>query len=127
MPRTTKIDNPPACYEGTLMDWKALSAVHQYRIANTKVNKDKIRAQASAYREANQVKMDAYRKANKDVIDAQNQAYRKSNREVINIRKRAYYHLNRDTMLEQQRNYKIRKAKEFYELFGTYEIEPGIY
>jgi len=52
---------------------------------------------------------------------------KKTNNEAIKTQKKAYYQLNRDKKLEQQRNYRMKKTNEFYELFGTYEIEPGMY
>ena len=133
-----KIKEPPAHYRGSIIEWKALSTQSRHIVTN----KDKLRAKASAYREANKVKIDAKRKANKDKLNAKASVYREANKDKINAKANTYreatkdkrkvsnaalYQLNRDTRLEQHRNYKMKKANEFYELFGTYEIEPGIY
>ena len=127
MPRTTKIDNPPACYEGTLMDWKALSAVHQYRI----VNKDKKKARNKIYRTVNKDRIKRYAKANKDVLKAYLKKNYQANKTKMDAQNKIYRAVNKDKIRARgcvnSRKYRIKKAKEFYELFGTWEIEPGIY
>ena len=118
-----KIKEPPAHYHGSIIEWKALSRESRYGVKNKvkidakrKANKDKLNAKASVYREAN-----------KDKINAKANTYREATKDKRKVSNAALYQLNRDTRLEQQRNYKMKKANEFYELFGTYEIEPGIY
>jgi hypothetical protein len=144
------IKEPPAHYYGSIIDWKALSPqsrkrVRRYANKDTKnaqnkiyraANKDAIRTQNKIYYAANKdainanknntinaPKRRAYREANKDKA----KVYRKANKDKAKGFSTAYYQLNRDTIRGQQRNYRIKKAKEFYALFGTWEIEPGIY
>ena len=99
---------PPAHYHGSLIEWKALSPQSRQRVHHP--DKDK-----------------AYNKNNKEVIKIKKKAYLEKNHEAIKTKKKAYYQLNCDKKLEQQRNYRMKKANDFYELFGTWEIEPGIY
>ena len=73
------------------------------------------------------LKASEYFAANKDVISAKHKVHKDQNREALNTKSRAYYHENSDTIMEKQRLSKIKKAKEFYALHGTWEIEPGIY
>ena len=117
---------PPAHYHGSIIDWKALSKQSRKRVRN-KYARDTINMKRRVYYHNNSDAIKAYNKNNKEVIKTKRKAYHKKNNEAIKTKKKAYYQLNRDKKLEQQRNYRMKKANEFYELFGTYEIEPGMY
>ena len=69
----------------------------------------------------------AYRTANKDAIHAHNQAYRKANKDAIYAHNQAYRKANREVIKTRGRKYRIKKSNQFFALFGTWEIEPGIY
>ena len=122
---TPKIKEPPAHYHGSIIEWKALSREARYRVQNKYTNKR--RAYYAANKDALKAKTSVYREANKDKIRAYASAYREANKDKSKISDAAYYELNRDTMLEKHRNYRIKKNEEFYEMFGTYEIQPGVY
>ena len=121
-----KIKEPPAHYHGSIIEWKALSTRSRQRVRN-KYARDTINMKRRVYYHNNSDAMKAYRKNNEEVIKTKKKAYHEKNNEAIKTQKKAYYHLNRDKKLEQQRNYRMNKANDFYELFGTWEIEPGIY
>ena len=118
---TPKIKEPPAHYPGSIIEWKALSREARYRVQNKYTNKR--RAYYAANKDALKAKASVYREANKDKINT----YREATKDKRKVSSAVYYQLNRDTMLEKHRNYRIKKDEEFYEMFGTYEIEPGIY
>ena len=145
---TPTIKDPPANYIGSFVDWKALSSKQRYKITHVvKVtaerklyhdkNRHKIAIKKAVWVKNNKEKRRIYNKAfyekqkysgyYQDVYLPSRKVYRDQNREALNTKSRAYYHENSDTIMEKQRLSKIKKAKEFYALHGTWEIQPGIY
>ena len=136
------IKEPPAHYHGSIIEWKALSKESRYSLKNKDAkqaynraylaaNKDAVKAYNQTYytsnKDAVKAHSRAWHEANKDKKKVANAAYRQLNKDKQKVANAAYRQLNRDKILEQRRNKTIEKANDFYELFGTWEIEPGIY
>ena len=126
---------PPGTYTGTAQEWQALSSTQRFNMRNPgyskahyKKNAVRVAAVRKDYRENNTVQItayqQAYRETNKDDINAQQKVYREANKDDINAKQRVYYHANSDTILEKQRARKLKKDKEFYEMWGEDGIQP---
>ena len=139
MPAKGQVKPKPAIYSGTEQEWKALTPIQRCHIryavekavwqkAYKKEHYKKVTENAKNYALVNADKIKTrntkYATENRDKTNARNKKYREENRDKVNAGGLVYYHANSQAISIQNQQRRIKKNKEFREMFGDDGIQP---